>query len=108
MAECPTVGESGMGGTEVETKSKDTNTSECCLLMQLGIQPNLTHESSHSAIGFWTFSQTSDISDWQSHLLFVSAQHQSSPGAVCSAPSCSHCTPVIALPDMKRMMLYIL
>ena len=28
------------------------------------------------------------------------------PGSMCSAPSCSHCTPITELPDIKRTLLW--
>ena len=62
---------------------------------------------------YWTYSQADHIhSDWQSHLIYISAQHRRPPRAVCSAPSCSHCAPLTALPPpsaalQKKMTVYV-
>ena len=48
--------------------------------------------------------QAPDNSDWQSHLLYVSAL-EPPPRTVCSA-HCSHWTPMTALPDIKECLLW--
>ena len=86
-------------------------TSECCLLTFNTISPmkligKLNTLGWSTTLRYWILTLlTSTLENVQIGSLFSQCSTPEAPRAVCSSPSCSHCTPMTALPDIRISLL---